>query len=465
MIVCSTVDVTGEVGSAWDVGGLHFSAGREGWYANCQGIALGSTSSSMSIIEAFVTAVAQAVATENGEQIALLLQIPQDFSEPNYRELLPALDLAEEHPITSQMAKRFGSSSAAELWVEALMLFFKCLKLARRSRFSITVPSARTVFTAWLTLCSAYLRLMQTGQRWHLPALYGFCEELWAAARICSEEEGGSEAACEEAARLVNKAFTACLTDRSSELPYSRKWGAYRISALLFRIYFSLGQLSLCANAVRAMGSAQLPPLDAYPAAARVTFRYYLGRFHFVNERYAEAEKELMSAFKECHRDALTAKRQILYYLLPLRLLVHGAMPAGNLLSRYQLDTGFYAAALYAIRSGNVAAYRSLLDANEHGLLGLGTFPIWERLQLVAYRSLVRRVHQIQGESSRLSLQSIQLGMHGGSDGIGMDLDEVGCLLAVLIDAGLLKGYIAQQHAILVLSQKDPFPPISACRI
>jgi hypothetical protein len=38
--------------------------------------------------------------------------------------------------------------------------------------------------------------------------------------------------------------------------------------------------------------------------AHQVTYRYYLGIFSFLNERYADAEKELTFAFERCHRKA-----------------------------------------------------------------------------------------------------------------------------------------------------------------
>lgn len=412
------------------------------------------------MIEAFAGAVVEAIVLKSGDRLAGLLYVPEDLMEQQrYRELLPEIELSPDDPLPAWLWLRLwqsGDAEEVEQWGDVVRQLLQCLRLYRRLRLGHT--SARALFTAWLALCQAYLRPLSTGERWQLGALYGLCEELWALARRTAAEEGG-DGACEEAARLVNRAFTACITDRNPVLASSRKWGAYRIAGLLFRIYFHLGQLSLCNNALRAMGAAMLPDIRAFPAGARVTFRYYLGRWHFVNERYAEALTELQTAFAECHSEAHKAKRQCLHLLLPLRILLDGAMPRKELLERHGMASGFYAEALHALRTGHITKYRALLASHEHGLLDLGTLPLWERLERVASRALVRRVYRLLGMPSRLPFPALlPLSPEG-------DTEEVACVLAGLIACGLMRGYLSQTHAMLVLSQKEPFPPITACKL
>lgn len=412
------------------------------------------------MIEAFAAAVAEAVALKDGDRLASLLYLPEDLNEQQrYRELLPEIELHPDNPLPSWLWQPLCPSwnaDEAELWGEVVRQLLQCLRLYRRFRMGNS--SVQMVFTVWLGLCQAYLRPLSTGERWQLQALYGLCEGLWDLARQASLEEG-SDGPCEEAARLVNRAFTACITDRNPNLEKSRKWGAYRIAGLLFRIYFHLGQLSLCNNALRAMGAAMLPDLEAFPAGARVTFRYYLGRWHFVNERYTEALAELQAAFIECHPEAHKAKRQCLHLLLPLRILLDGAMPRKKLLERHGLATGFYAEAMHALKIGNLTVYRSLLSEYERGLLNLGTLPLWERLERVAARALVRRTHRLLDSPSRLPFTALL------SVSPDRDSEETACVLAGLIACGLMRGYLSQGHATLVLSQKEPFPCITACRL
>lgn len=43
---------------------------------------------------------------------------------------------------------------------------------------------------------------------------------------------------------------------------------------------------NLCRNVLKAIRVNDLPPLENYPKADRVTFRYYLGRLYFLEEQY-----------------------------------------------------------------------------------------------------------------------------------------------------------------------------------
>lgn len=326
-------------------------------------------------------------------------------------------------------------------------------------------------------------RIFAGSTRWMLPVVYHLNELFWSMARSLGSRQS------EEAARLINKSLTICLTDRGA-LGVSRKWGFYRLAALLFRIYFVLDQLNLCGNVLRAMGAADLPDPLRYPSAHLVTFRYWLGRFHFVSGEYAKAEAELTLAWAHCPAEAAHNKRLILYFLLPLRLMLTATYPSPALLHRHGLPPdGFYPVAISLLRAGRVVEYHGLLQQREPELLRLGTFPIWEKLVLIAHRNLLRRICRLLGTASAaaspsatspaatspsatspsaatasrvpVSLLVSILTMMGAKQ----DPDEVSCLLAVLIDRGLIKGYISHEKATLVLSLKDPFPPMAAAQI
>ena len=411
----------------------------------------------MDIVEGFLTAVAQAICSQDGAQLAGLLAVPQDFSQANYRALMPALDTRED-PVPEHVWARACSAGGQrgaldELWPDILRSFLKTVQLHHRKGMGLGSQAAKEVFASGLATAQLFLRVFQNAERWMLPVLYGLCQELWLAAK-----DDASEHAMEEAARLVNKAFTLCINDRNPEPEASRKWGTFRVAGLLFRIYFALDQLNLCNNALRAIEASVLPPLAAFPAAHRVTYLYYVGRHHFVNERYQQACDTLFAAFAQCHRDALGAKRQILHCLIPTRLLVAGCAPGAALLDRYAVGP-FYADALRCLRTGNIARYRELLDSHERSLLQMGTFVVWERLLLVGYRALLRLVVTLSGGSTRIPLDALRVALRAA------DVDEAGCIMANLIETGLVKGYLSQEKATLVLSQKDPFVPVAACRL
>ena len=153
-------------------------------------------------------------------------------------------------------------------------------------------------------------------------------------------------------------------------------------------------------------------------------------------------------------------KKLMLHYLIPLRLLLRGVVPSVELLQRYSMTQPFYLDAINALKCGDLATYRALLSRFERPLLKLGTLLVWERLILVAYRNLVRRLYYLNGSATRLSLALLQCPFKGMD--IGTDEDEIACLVANLIAKGMIKGYISQEKATIVLSQKDPFPKLSS---
>jgi COP9 signalosome complex subunit 12 len=73
-------------------------------------------------------------------------------------------------------------------------------------------------------------------------------------------------------------------------LEESRKWGIYNIINLLFKTYFKLNSISLSKNILKAIQAyrGDMPPLDAFPKAHQVTFKYYVGVIYFLEENYVE---------------------------------------------------------------------------------------------------------------------------------------------------------------------------------
>jgi hypothetical protein len=76
----------------------------------------------------------------------------------------------------------------------------------------------------------------------------------------------------------------------SAPIEESRKWGIYNTTNLIFKTYFRINSVGLTKNLLRAINaqSADLPPLGAFPKSHIVTFEYYVGVIHFLDENYAE---------------------------------------------------------------------------------------------------------------------------------------------------------------------------------
>ncbi|KAL8710133.1 MAG: hypothetical protein Q9220_005216 [cf. Caloplaca sp. 1 TL-2023] len=97
----------------------------------------------------------------------------------------------------------------------------------------------------------------------------------------------------EDAARVINRMFTLCISDRAP-LEESRKWGLYYTTNLLFKTYFKLNSISLSKNILRALQASKtdMPPQSAFPKS------------HI-------AEASLTSAFQLNLRTAITNKEYV----------------------------------------------------------------------------------------------------------------------------------------------------------
>lgn len=142
------------------------------------------------------------------------------------------------------------------------------------------------------------------------------------------------------------------------------------------------------------------PPLRLYPASQRVTYLYYLGRFHFSNNHFYRAQLCLQEAYNQCHARCIGQRRLILIYLIGTNLIV-GRFPSKVFLSRPE-SAGIlekFAPIAKAIRKGDISAFKRSLgpdSGNEKWLFRKGLLlPLLSRAEVLVWRSLARRVFLI----------------------------------------------------------------------
>ncbi|CAO3673307.1 unnamed protein product [Umbelopsis vinacea] len=210
----------------------------------------------------------------------------------------------------------------------------------------------------------------------------------------------------------------------------------------------NLKSQNLCRNVLKAIKASDLPPLENFPKADRVAFRYYLGRLFFLEEQYAKADVELSLAFQEC---STRSSRNKQIYL--------GKLPTEKLLSRYPSIATLYSPLVNAIRDGNVRAFDVAMDSGYTELINRGTFLTIEKARSMVIRTLCRRVYGIVN-STRISMDTFKQALEFA--GLDVDMEEVECMLAVLIYKGYIKGYLSHEKQFVVLSAKDPFPSPSS---
>lgn len=318
--------------------------------------------------------------------------------------------------------------------------------------------------------------------RWAIPVLVSLLRDLrWTAkcaddaAHAVARDARRTNPHMEECARTLNRGFSACVADRYPSMAQSKKWGTYAMVNLVFRTYFQLHSISLCKNILRALGAGDLPPLEAFPKAHVVTFRYYVGRLALLEEDYGRVRaRDLPRRKRSCRRRSRSRRarapptsstsrdshRRILVYLIPIRLL-QGQQLAPAWLAEFPRVAQLYAPFLRACQRGDVRAYDEALrdSAVERALVHLGVYLAMERARDVCVTRLLRRVWALSGRGTRQRLAPMAAALQwlGAAD----DADGAEWLVATQMARGRVKGYIAHERQMLVLSASEPFPHAS----
>lgn len=200
----------------------------------------------------------------------------------------------------------------------------------------------------------------------------------------------------ESSAEIIQKIFTTCLTDRSSgrySQPEGKKVGVYMFANLVLKLLFACRRTHL-AKMIFVNISTISPPLSLYPAAQRVTFLYYLGRFNLANHHFRRAALCLEAAYLQTPPPLVAHRTNILTYLIPCNMLL-GRFPSRALLARPEAAATLRPVFLPlcdAVRAGNFVAFQAHLAAHEDWLFDKGLLlQLSSRLRPLLWRSLSRR--------------------------------------------------------------------------
>lgn len=68
-----------------------------------------------------------------------------------------------------------------------------------------------------------------------------------------------------------------------------KKLAALDVVNVSIKIYFRLNTLRLCKNLIRTVESRQFAPFESFPAAQRVTYKFYMGRLAVFDENYVRS--------------------------------------------------------------------------------------------------------------------------------------------------------------------------------
>ena len=226
------------------------------------------------------------------------------------------------------------------------------------------------------------------------------------------DDEGKRESLPEKAANIVRQAFITCLNDRNTVpggvrdgRPDGKKIGIYKMANICLKILFQADKPESCETIFRNIMNSS-PPLHIYPAAERVTYLYYLGRYHFANTNFYAAQLVLEKAYKDCHSASqfIGQRRLILIYLVAANVIL-GRFPTEQVYSCPEAK-GFrdvFAPLTRAIRKGDLETFRRItsLDLTHPSAEFLCHYRIFYQIgnycEVLVWRSLLRRVFLLSG--------------------------------------------------------------------
>ncbi|KAL5339095.1 hypothetical protein BJX70DRAFT_178609 [Aspergillus crustosus] len=374
-------------------------------------------------------------------------------------------------------------------WVDIFSVYWKAVGEIVKFDISPSHASWNKVFDTWRDLANLLHRAYSNSgfENWTIPCLYVVGKYLRFFASKADAEtssrgygaysdgfqddeaaNSGKDAKTEEAARVLNRFFTLCLNDRA-ELDKSRKWGVYYMTNLLFKTYFKINAVGLSKNLLRALSaqSIGLPPMEHYPRSHIVTFKYFVGVILFLDEKYAEAEEHLAYAWSSCHKRAIINRQLILTYLVPCHLVNTHTLPSKKLLQEFPRLEKLFRPLCDCIRKGDLHGFDAAMTTGEEEFVRRRIYLPLERGRDIALRNLFRKVFIAGGfeesndgqppiRRTRIPVAefaaALRIGTHADVRA-RVDIDEVECLISNLIYKGLMKGYIARERGIIVLSK------------
>ncbi|KAF2401633.1 COP9 signalosome complex subunit 12 [Trichodelitschia bisporula] len=406
-------------------------------------------------------------------------------------------DLRHEIVYSSDIHLNKAESNA---WIDVFVAYWKAVGALLATEEATNQGKAQDAewgkaYEQWKEMVNALIRGYTTNvfPPWTLPCLYTAGKYLRNLAIKADEQtrkstgnvtynEGfqddvvssiGKNDSLQDAARQINRIFSLCISDRAP-LEESRKWGVYYISNLLFKIYFKLNSISLCKNILRSLQVSQsdMPPFEGFPKSHQVTFRYYAGVIHFLDEDYKTAEDYLTKALTACHRTAHKNQELILTYLIPCRLLTASQLPTPTVLAQFPHLEALFTPLITAMKQGNLAAFDAALVAGEPAFIKRRIYLTLERGRDMVLRNLLRKVFIAGGfepvkegaaDASRVRRTRIPVKefwaavrlSSGPVAGEHLEVDEVECMLANLIYKGFIKGYISREFGKVVLSKNN----------
>ncbi|GME39961.1 PCI domain-containing protein [Neofusicoccum parvum] len=267
------------------------------------------------------------------------------------------------------------------------------------------------------------------------------------------DDGGEKQTLGEKAVEIIRTAFVTCLNDRTGTMsgvrdgrPDGKRVGIYKLANLCLKILFQ-GAKSRSADTIFNNIDNASPPLAVFPWPERVTYLYYLGRFHFSNNHFYRAQLALQSAYDQCNPERFSQRRLILIYLVASNVIL-GRFPSQHL---YQQPE-----AVGLRESGDQG------DPTSRKAPTLGLQDLVILAQFLEKKALSPEAATYRGPAQRhpnwafftMEPSKNQLYVDPDFEGsedvepefVAPDMDEIESIVASLIDQGLLGGFISHRQ-------------------
>ncbi|XP_078447782.1 proteasome family protein isoform X1 [Wolffia australiana] len=293
---------------------------------------------------------------------------------------------------------------------------------------------------------------------WALQPLYTIAYEIRVLAEKADQElasHGKNPEKLKGAGSFLMKVFGALATKGPKRV------GALHVTCQLFKIYFKLGTVHLCRSVIRSIETARIFDFEEFPLRDKVTYMYYTGRLEVYNENFLAADQKLTYALTHCNPKRTSNIRMIVKYLVPVKLSL-GILPKESLLERCNLPE--YLNAVQALKRGDIRLLRRALSEHEDRFLKSGVYLVIEKLELQVYQRMMKKIYMLQKLKDPAKAHQVKMEVVVKASRwleMDMDIDEVECIMAILIYKNLMKGYFAHKSKVVVLSKQDPFPKLN----
>ncbi|XP_073132363.1 enhanced ethylene response protein 5 [Henckelia pumila] len=395
-------------------------------------------------INEYLSRFSDAVSYQDGKSLSRLLSVSSDSAS--------LLSLADALNIFQDANRVIRQSEKHSQYTDILVPIFRALQ-------SYRLRNLVESYTAFERASNAFIQEFRNwDSAWALEALYVIAYEI----RILAERAdlelaslGKTPEKLKGAGSFLMKVF-GVLAGKGP-----KRVGALYVTCQLFKIYFKLGTVHLCRSVIRSIETARIFDFEEFPVRDKVTYMYYTGRLEVYNENFPAADHKLSYALTHCNDRKKENIRMILKYLIPVKLSI-GTLPRDSLLQKFNLNE--YSDVVLALRRGDLRLLRHALQEHEDRFLRSGVYLVLEKLELQVYQRLIKKIYIIQKQKDPNKAHQIKLDVIVKALKwleIDMDLDEVECIMSILIYKNLVKGYFAHKSKVAVLSKQDPFPKLN----